>query len=94
MVLDQNVVEDVGDALCDLVDVGGHALVVVDLRGVHRLTSAMVAKLIRLHKKAVGKGGRLVLCNLAPPIVELMKSLRLTQLFHIYGSEQEALQSF
>ena len=89
----EGTIESIGEQLYDLVDAHHFYQIVVDFSNVERLTSAMTAKLIVLHRKAQAAGGRLVLCGIDPGLHETFETLKLTKLFHICGQEQEALQS-
>ena len=51
--------------------------VVVDLEHVEFLTSANFRPLLALRKKLIGVGGRMVLCNLSPVVVEMFQTTRL-----------------
>jgi anti-anti-sigma factor len=89
-----NEVLAVGEALFDLLDRDGCRKLVVSLAGAEGVGTAMLGKLILLHKKAEAAGGRLALCGIGPELYPVLAVARLTQLFSIYGDEQEAALSF
>ncbi len=67
---------------------------VLDLRAVEYLPSMALGKLVMLNRKAQAAGGRLVLCELRPEVDEIMQVTRLSDLFAICQTEEEALESF
>jgi anti-sigma B factor antagonist len=50
--------------------------------------------LIRISKKIYEQGGQLRLCNISPKIYEVFKITRLTKVFDIYDSVDQAIESF
>jgi anti-sigma B factor antagonist len=74
-------------------DVGRRNLV-LNLAPAACLPSMALGKLLMLNRMAQAAGGRLALCQLAPAAQDILKGTRIDGLFTIFGSEQEALQSF
>ena len=93
-VMDPLVIQELGDELFGLVDRDKRYNVLLNFAGVEFLSSAALNKLIVLDKKIKTAGGKLQLCNLKPEIFEIFAVTRLTQLFAIKRSEQEALAAF
>ena len=93
-ILGEGPCQTAGEQLFSLVDDRGCRHLVLNFSGVERLDSAFVAKLVWLHQKVRAAGGRLALCDLNPTLSEIFRTLRLHRLLHLYGEEQEALQSF
>ena len=87
------VAEAVGDQLYKLVEEQGFRHVVLNFANVSSLTSLIIGKLIHLHKKVQAAGGRVVLCEVTPVVLEILDLLRLTSMLPAYPTEQEALQS-
>ena len=56
---------------------------VLDLRGVGHLTSAMIGKLVVLNKAMSARGGDLVFCNVSSNIYEVFKIMKLHHWFNI-----------
>jgi anti-anti-sigma factor len=69
-----------------------HPKVVIDLRHVTAVSSAMVASLLRLRKKVIDKLGRMGLCGVPPSLMNILQFIRLTEIFKIYPSCQEAIE--
>jgi anti-anti-sigma factor len=65
--------------------------VVLDMARVERLDSAMIGKLIAVHKKAKALGGRVGLCALQPAVRGELESLHLHRLIPFYDTEEEAV---
>lgn len=61
----------------------GQRTLSLDLGRVDFLTSCALGQLIRLHKKVRAGGGRLILCNVSPPVYEVFKVTRLHTLLDI-----------
>jgi anti-sigma B factor antagonist len=92
-VLGEGPCEAVRKQLFGLVDDGGRRKLLLDLTGVERLDSDVVAKLIWLDKRVKAAGGRLALCHLTPALSAVFQTLRLHRLLSIYGDEQAAVQT-
>lgn len=78
-----------GGAIAGLVDLGCVACI-IDLKGVHFLTSYFLGKLIEWRRKLLGPTRPMVICNARPGIRELIKSTRLVRLMSMAGTRQEA----
>ena len=66
--------------------------VVLDLGGQDvGKTAIFYSVLVRLFRIVKQAEGTLKLCNLSPPVVEEMKAIRLTMMFSIYASLEDAL---
>ena len=92
--MDQQVIQDLGDELFALVEKEKHQKLLLNFASVEFLVSAALNKLILLDKKVKAAGGKLILCNLKPEIFDVFAITRLTQLFVIKRTEQEALAAF
>jgi anti-anti-sigma factor len=92
--LDDDTVRAVFDPIYALVGEVGRSKLVLGLAAVEQLTSLVLAKLVMLSRKAQTGNGRLVLCQLHPTVQEALEVTRLTDLFGIYATEEEAVQSF
>ncbi len=91
--IDDEVIRLIFDPIYALTSVGRSQLV-LNLTAVHFLPSAALGKLIMLNRKVGVTNGRLALCQLTPPIQEVLETTHLNDHFNIYATEQEALQSF
>jgi anti-anti-sigma regulatory factor len=87
-------VEAVSQELFNLVESGGHHQVLLDFAHIERLTSALLGKLIILHQKCRAHRGRLVLCRIAPHLMEIFTILNLTRVLEVFARPTEAFQAF
>ena len=67
---------------------------VLDMSKIEYLSSAGLGRIVSLLKKAMSGGGCLHLAQLAEPIQELFEVMRLTQIFKIFPSVDEAVEAF
>jgi anti-sigma B factor antagonist len=93
-ILDEQNIQIIGDQLFSLVDQEGRRHLLLNFGNVEYLSSAALGKLITLNKKVQGAKGKLVLCNIAPEILEVFEITKLDKFFKIEGEEQAALQLF
>jgi anti-anti-sigma factor len=94
IILEGDTADQVGEYLVSLVVDGGRCRLVLDCQNVQSLSSAMLGKLIQVHRKSLPLGGRLALCRIAPQLQQIFDTLKLSVLIGIYGGEAEAVQSF
>lgn len=81
------IIYDETDALLD-----DHTVhVVVDMTHVEVLTSAGIGTLVRLHKRAEDRGGKLAVCSLNDELAELFKLTRMDRLFILKADRAAAL---
>jgi anti-sigma B factor antagonist len=87
------VIASVGDALFALVEDEGRRVLLLDLGAVRNLSSAMMGKLVALHRKLLALDGRLALCRINPEVQRTFDLCQLPRLLHIYPTEEEALRA-
>ena len=73
---------------------GRKAHIVLDFFLVRSLSSAMIAKLIKINEVARRCSGRVVLCSLSDQIKEVLDKTRLAPLFSIMPDCEEARRIF
>ena len=93
-VVDDDATRAVFDPICGLVDEDGRNQLVLNLAASEYLSSLGLGRLVGLNRKVHAGNGRLALCHLSPAVEGGLESAHLKQLFSIYVTEQEALQSF
>ncbi len=92
---DQNVIEQIGKEFTDVaLEASGNRKLLVNFQGVKFMSSAMLGKLLPLHKRC--KSDKIVLkfCNISPNLLEVFKITNLTKLFDILNTESDAIASF
>ncbi len=93
-ILDEQNIVKIGEDLFSLIDELGRKKVLLNFSNVEYLSSAALGKFITLNKKVQQAGGKLVMCNINPDILEVFEITRLDRLFNIQRDEQTALQAF
>jgi anti-sigma B factor antagonist len=92
-VVDDDTMRAVFEPIYTLCDIGRTRLV-LNLAPVEYLPSMGLGKLVMLNRKVQAGNGQLALCNLSQTLKDLLDSTHVSQLFNLYATEQEALQSF
>jgi len=87
-------VQAVGTELIDLVESRKEPRLLINLSNAHFISSAMLAHLVKLHRKVQESKGRLRLCGLRPVILDAFKVSRFDRIFEIYPDEASALKKF
>jgi anti-sigma B factor antagonist len=93
-ILDEQNIQMIGDDLFRLVDELGRKKVLLNFQNVEFMSSAALGKLITLHRKLQGAGGKLVLCKIAKDIQDVFRITKLDKILDIKPDEQSGLQSF
>ncbi|MCD6406133.1 MAG: STAS domain-containing protein [Planctomycetes bacterium] len=93
-ILDEAVIQEVGDALFDLVDKQYKTKLLLNFENVEYLSSAALGKLITLNKRVKEENGELKLCNIISEIYEVFRITKLNRLFEIYDDMEQALRRF
>ena len=79
--------------LVRLVDEEKRTLLVLDFRRVQFFSSQVIGVILTLNKKlSAAPDGKLILCGVAPQLVELLKISRLDRLLTIKADRKEAIQ--
>ncbi|MCS6852048.1 MAG: STAS domain-containing protein [Gemmataceae bacterium] len=92
--LDAEEVAALGNHLLDLVEDRGRTKLLLDLEQVERMATDLLTKLVTVHRRAEAAGGRLAICGLKQPFLELLAALNLAGILHTYPTEGAALESF
>lgn len=87
-------VQAVANELSDLVDSRKEPRILLNLSNAHFMSSAMLANLVKLHRKIQTARGRLRLCELRPVILDAFKVSRFDKIFEIFPDEASALKKF
>jgi anti-anti-sigma factor len=87
-------IEGVSQQLSKLVEYFSSRRLVLNLASVRRLSSLMLGKLMSLNARIAAAGGQLVLCQLNPEVMEVLKVVKMLHTFRICATEEEAAKSF
>jgi anti-anti-sigma factor len=92
-ICDEDVAELLARHLLDLVEQDCHRQLVVNLAPVRLLSSAMLARLVRLRRQVQDLGGRLAFCEASPELGEILDLLGLPQLLSLSVDAVETTQA-
>ncbi|PCJ63295.1 MAG: anti-anti-sigma factor [Planctomycetota bacterium] len=91
--LDETNIHELGANLLKLIDIDPNIKMVINFDSVEYLSSAVLGKLMAIHKKvSVGKG-KVVLCGIVPNVLEVFKITKLDKLFNIESDIKNSLKS-
>ena len=91
--LDEGSIAEIGEQLNALALESGSPRMLLDFAGVSHMSSSALGMLITLHKRVREKGGQLRLCNIQPAIYEVFVITRLNEIFQVFRSRAEAIES-
>jgi anti-sigma B factor antagonist len=91
-ILDEARIADIGERLYALVAESAQPRIVLDFVNVGHMSSSALGMLITLHKRVRDKEGVLRLCNIRPSIHEVFEITRLTEVFGIRATREEAIR--
>ena len=66
----------------------------VNFARVERLITLLIGKIMAIHRTLQSLGGRLAVCQIPPPVMEIFQILNLGRVLNLYPEEQQALESF
>ena len=87
-------VQAIGNELVDLVASRKEPRILLNLSNAHFISSAMLAHLVKLHRKIQEAKGRFRLCGLRPVIMDAFRVSHFDRIFDIYPDEAAALKKF
>lgn len=90
-ILDEMSIRDVGEEMLYVVNHSKGNRFVIDLSQVEFLSSAVLAKLIRVHQRVKSRKGRLMLAGVQPGIAEGFRVTKLDRLFSFARNVEDAL---
>ncbi len=87
-------VQAVSKELIDLVASRKDPRILLDMSNAHFVSSAMLAHLLKLHRKVQDAKGKIKLCGLRPVIMEAFKVSQFDRIFEIHPDANSALKKF
>ncbi|SRR6056297_534449 len=93
-ILDSQRIEQVGKELQNAIPEAEHKKLLLNFRGVSFMSSAMITKLVQLHKNCKSQGIALKFCDVSPNVLEVFRITNLKKIFDIQADEEKALASF
>ena len=93
--MDQNLIDETGQELLQAAfEACGNHKLVVNFQAVKFMSSAMLGKLMPLHKRCKADKTKLKLCSICPNLMEVFKITNLNKLFEISATEADAVAAF
>jgi anti-sigma B factor antagonist len=94
-IIDQGLIDQIGHELSEVaLEAAGSRKLLVNFTGVKFMASAMLGKLLPLHKKCKNDKIKLKLCNISPNLMEVFKITNLNKVFEICATEADAIAAF
>lgn len=90
-ILDEVSIAQIGEQLNAIVAEADGIRLVLDFTNVGHMSSSALSMLITLNKRVRTADGKLVLCNILPPIHEAFTITRLNEVFQICSGRDEAV---
>jgi anti-anti-sigma factor len=91
---DGDKVRDVGNELMDLIEAKKYTKLLLNMTNARFVSSAMLAHLVKLHRKVQEVKGKIRLCCLRPVIMDAFKVSNFDKIFEIFADEAAALKKF
>jgi anti-sigma B factor antagonist len=91
---DADKVRDVGEELLDLVDSKKYSKLLLNMSNARFVSSAMLAHLVKLHRRVQEAKGKVRLCCLRPVIMDAFRVSNFDKIFEIFADEAAALKKF
>ena len=94
-ILDQAIIDQIGQEFEHVgLEASGNRKLVVDFHSVEYMSSAMLGKLVQLHKRCKADKIKLKLCGIAANPLDVFKITRLDKLFEIHKDAPTAVATF
>ena len=93
-ILDVVNINQIAEELSDIVEKKNYTRLLLNLTNVEYLSSAVLAKLIALHKRLKELRGELRVCSVRDSIMEVFRITKLDKVFDIQSTEEEGLARF
>ena len=92
--LDEAVINEVGNELMELVDQCEGKQMLLDFSEISFMSSSMIGKIIFLSKDCKAKGVDLRLCGINSNVMEVFSLMNLDKVLSIYPTYEQAKESF
>ena len=94
-IIDQGLIDQIGNELTEAaLEASGNHKLLVNFQGVKFMASAMLGKLLPLHKRCKNDKIKLKLCNISANLMEVFKITNLNKVFEISDTEATAVAAF
>lgn len=92
--LDEARIEQLEKEVLQAIDKSSEERIVIDFSKVEFMSSSMLGKLVRVHKKCKEFKVKLKFCSISKDILEVFKITRLDKVFDIESDADDAIKSF
>ena len=72
----------------------GQHQILLNLDGIRMIGAKGLGELVSIYGRVRNSGGQFKLLNLTPPVRQLISATNLSEVFAVYESEQDAIESF
>ena len=94
-ILDGQTIQQIGREFGDLtLEASADRRLLLNFKKVDFMASAMLGKIILLHKQCKKDKIHLKLCHISPDIMEVFKITNLTKILEIHKTEEDAVEAF
>ena len=94
-VLDEATIQGIGQELMDAAaSAATNKRLLLNFSGVAFMSSAMIGKLVLLHKQCKTDGINLKICEVSGNVQEVFKITKLNKVLDVYKTEEKALKAF
>lgn len=93
-ILDEAKIQTIGAELMECIGAASEKKLLLDFEGVSFMSSAMIGKLVLLHKKCKDAEVKLKVCNISDNVMEVFKITRLHKVFDIQKDREKAVKSY
>lgn len=93
-ILDEAKIQQIGKELIECVAKTPDSKLLLDFTGVSFMSSAMIGKLVLVHKKCKTSDIKMKVCNISDNVMEVFKITRLHKVFDIQKDREKALASY
>lgn len=94
-ILDEAVIQQIGKEFEGVaLEAAGERRLLLNFSTVKFMSSAMIGKIVRLHKQCKNDKIKLKLCAIAPELLEVFTITRLDKLLEIHDNEEKAIAAF
>ena len=94
-ILDQMIIDQIAREMVAVqLEAAGGRKLLLDFRSVNFMSSAMLGKLVSLHKSCKADKIKLKFCGISDNVMEVFKITRLNKIFEIFPDEAAGVASF
>ncbi len=93
-ILEEAAIQQIGEEIAQIIERSTNPKILISFQQVEHLSSAALGTLISVNNKVKLKGGQLRLSDIDAQIYEVFVITKLSKLFRIYDTAEEARKSF